>query len=255
MRTWCKALLVFLGLFCLGSNLDAASPEAEFERANLLYDQAKFREAADAYMQLVREGEASMAVYFNLGNALFKSGQLGRAIAAYRLVEANRPRDPDVRANLRFALAQVQGPSFEDPYLLQWIRRLSLNEWTALTTLGFWAAMILLALGQWRPRLRTGASRYAMVASLFTLFCGACLAISAYQAFSVPRAIVIAPEASVLRGPIEESETVFTVHDGAELRVLDVRNEWGQVTAGQGRSGWIKLAQVQTNARPKASGR
>ena len=47
----------------------------------------------------------------NLGNAYFKSGQLGKAIAAYREAEQMSPRDPDVRANLRFARNQVQGPT------------------------------------------------------------------------------------------------------------------------------------------------
>ena len=41
-------------------------------------------------------------VVFQLGNAHFKSGQLGRAIAAYRQAEELAPRDPDLRANVQF---------------------------------------------------------------------------------------------------------------------------------------------------------
>ena len=52
---------------------------------------------------MVRAGAASPAVYFNLGNAFFKQGQIGRAIAAYHSAQTVDPRDPDVRANLGFA--------------------------------------------------------------------------------------------------------------------------------------------------------
>jgi Flp pilus assembly protein TadD len=71
----------------------------------------QIREAAAAYEQILTNGAVSPALYFNLGNAHFKAGQLGRAIAAYRQAERLTPRDPDVRANLQFARNRVQGPT------------------------------------------------------------------------------------------------------------------------------------------------
>ena len=74
-----------------------------FDTANKLYEEGKFAEAAAAYESLVQSRQVSAALYFNLGNAWFKSGQIGRAIAAYRQAEQMTPRDPDLRANLQFA--------------------------------------------------------------------------------------------------------------------------------------------------------
>ena len=54
-----------------------------FESANKLYEEGKYSEAATAYARLLQTGETSPALYFNLGNAFFKSGQIGRAIAAF----------------------------------------------------------------------------------------------------------------------------------------------------------------------------
>jgi len=56
-------------------------------------------------------------------------------------------------------------------------------------------------------------------------------------------AIVTAREASVRSGPLEEAQTAFTAHDGAELAILDAKDDWLQVNAGQ-RSGWVKRGQV-----------
>src|SRR5204862_132447 len=79
-----------------------------------------FAEAAAAYEKIVAGGRVSSALYFNLGNALFKSGRIGRAIANYRLAEQLAPRDPDIRANLRFARNHVNGVEARLP---AWWRR------------------------------------------------------------------------------------------------------------------------------------
>jgi len=57
-------------------------------------------------------------------------------------------------------------------------------------------------------------------------------------------AIVVLPDASVRNGPLDESPNSFTVHDGAELAVLDHKNEWLQVEVDGGRTGWIRKDQV-----------
>ena len=44
----------------------------------------------------------SPALLFNYGNAEFKAGHLGKAIAAYRRAELLAPRDAEIRANLAF---------------------------------------------------------------------------------------------------------------------------------------------------------
>src|ERR1700722_13167815 len=64
-----------------------------FESANILYDEGKYAEAAAGYDQLIAEGKVSAALYFNRGNALFKEGQIGRAIASYRQAQLLAPRD------------------------------------------------------------------------------------------------------------------------------------------------------------------
>jgi hypothetical protein len=37
---------------------------------------------------------------------------------------------------------------------------------------------------------------------------------------------------------------MFTVHDGAELQVLDRKDDWLQVSVGTGRIGWLKQDRV-----------
>src|SRR5688500_9963636 len=109
----------------------AADVATAFDSANKLYEQRNFPAAAAAYEDLIRSGATSPIVYFNLGNAWFKAGQLGRAIAAYRQAQRLAPRDPNVRFNLQFVRKQVTGSEQSPgPAWQQWLTNLTLNEWT-----------------------------------------------------------------------------------------------------------------------------
>ena len=109
---------------------DAVS--APFEQANKLYEEGHYTEAAAAYQSLLDHGSVSPAIYFNAGNALFKAGQIGRAIYNYRRAEELAPRDPDIRANLQIARTQAGTNTASAPgnRWTRWTGRLTLNEWT-----------------------------------------------------------------------------------------------------------------------------
>src|SRR5215467_3632580 len=105
------AISGLLWLMLCSFRLEGQSVANAFDAANKLYEQGKFNEAAAAYEQVTNSGQVSTALYFNLGNAFFKAGQIGRAIVAYYQAERLNPRDSDLRANLQFARNQVQGPT------------------------------------------------------------------------------------------------------------------------------------------------
>jgi tetratricopeptide (TPR) repeat protein len=215
-----------------------------FEGANKLYEEGKFAEAAAAYDRLVQADRVSPALYFNLGNAWFKSGHMGRAIAAYRRAEQLAPRDPDIRANLQFACNQVQGPTLPANPWRRWLGQLTLNEWTVLAALALWALFLMLAAVQWRPALKSSLRSPTLVCAAVAVLLGACLGAALYQQRSFRLAVVIKPEAVVRYGWLDVSQTAFSAHDGAELQVLDENNDWLQVTVGPLRTGWIRRDQV-----------
>ena len=59
-----------------------------------------------------------------------------------------------------------------------------------------------------------------------------------------PFAVVVADEAVVRYGPIDESQSSYTLRDGAEVEVLDRNGDWLQVRDSQRRTGWVKTQQV-----------
>ena len=95
-------MILFLTLAARGEDFSQV-----FNEANKLFELGKYPEAIAAYEKIIQSGTESVPVYFNLGNAFLKSGKVGRSIVAYRRAEQLSPRDPDIRANLRFARDQA----------------------------------------------------------------------------------------------------------------------------------------------------
>jgi tetratricopeptide (TPR) repeat protein len=239
----CRVIVLLVLLFALAFSSFAADVSAEFDSANKLYEQGKFSEAATAYERMIQAGSVSSAVYFNLGNAYFKSGQLGRAIAAIRQAENLTPRDPDVRANLQFIRARVQAPTGAPASWQQWLTTLTVNEWAILTAVIVWVWLALWVLIQLRPQLMQTLRMALWCGAVGILVCGGCT-YAAWSSESTKIAIVVAKDASLHNGPLEEAPTTVTVHDGAELTVLDTKNEWLQVRVDNQRAGWIKREQM-----------
>lgn len=244
-------IMLLLTLIFGGYRSFAASEvETQFELANKLYAQNKFSEAAGAYEQIITNGTISSVLYFNLGNSQFKAGQLGQAIAAYRQAERLTPRDPDVRANLRFALNRVQGPTLKNTAGQRWLGTLSLNEWTVLGFAGIWLTLGLLVARQIKPALATALKTWTWLSAGGTAVLFICLALALPQNTPGRIAIVTVTDATVRNSPLDEAPGAFTAHDGAELRVLDHKDEWVQVTDDAQRFGWVKRSSVNWSPRP-----
>src|SRR5258707_13134639 len=98
MKSARNSIIAFL---LVALNLRAADPASDFEFANKLYEEGKYAAAASAYDKLIETRSPSEALYFNRGNALFKSGQSVRAIASYGGARRLSPLHPHLRANLQ----------------------------------------------------------------------------------------------------------------------------------------------------------
>lgn len=240
MRTVFHIVLLLALIAGTARAFAANDTETAFDAANKLYAQSKFTEAAAAYQKLIEAGPVSAALYFNLGNAHFKSSQIGRAVAAYQQASALAPRDPDIRANLQFARNQVQGPTVRAGVLPRALRKLSLNEWAVLCAVALWATFALLAVRQFKPALKPVLRTWTWLAAAGTFL----LAVITAAAFTTNPArhmvVVTSNDTAVRSSPFDESPSVFAVNDGAELRVTDRKDGWLQITDDTHRFGWLK---------------
>lgn len=234
-------LLLLLAMVSVAPANGASNGElgALFESGNKAYEQGKYADAAAAYENIRHAGGSSPALLFNLGNSYLKLNQTGRAIAAYKTARQLAPRDADIRANLQFARRLVQGPTVYQNLWERWLNWFTPNEWTVAAASSAWIFFVLLAIRQFKPELKTSFRALIPIFGGATVVLVVCVLIL-YQDRSDRIAIVVSDVAIAHKGPLDESPAAFTIHDGAELRLLDAKEDWFQVTADSRRIGWLK---------------
>src|SRR5919108_3472192 len=105
---------IVLVLCCTSfASLVFAQSDAEFLKANQEYAQGHFKEAISGYEALVRDGQWSANVFYDLGNAYFRAGDFGRAILNYERALALERHHPEATANLQ--IARDEGRALELP--------------------------------------------------------------------------------------------------------------------------------------------
>jgi tetratricopeptide (TPR) repeat protein len=248
-----SAILLVLGLFVAApasaSLEDARQACAEAATA---YSESDFERAAILYQGALDQGLDTAVVHYNLGNARFKQGQLGEAIASYLRAARMDPRDPGIRTNLQRARAQIKDvdlsghalPPVLQPF--QWgYARCSANEWlvVALVLWVFLGASRIAV--HWRllarERLRT-PSAILLALSLVTFLVGG---VRYHQDFVVERAVVIAEEVEVRSGPGTGYNLAFRVHEGLAVRVAEDRGDWLRIDLGGELVGWVPTSTLE----------
>lgn len=243
-------VLRLLGLYLAQCLLLVCAAESNFEQANRLYEQGKYSEAASIYESIIRAGRNSPGVFFNLGNAYFKSGEPGRAIYYYRRAAELAPRDEDVRANLRFARDKVSGSASVQPKAWQQaVDYFTLDEIAVGAAVFFWLWLGLLSILRWRPELRRTLRPWCSGTALLLSVAVLLLVLRSFSA-SERTAIIVAKQGIVHLGPLAESQAAFNVPEGTELKVEARRDNWVQVTDRSNRTGWIESAQLLEAGSP-----
>jgi hypothetical protein len=256
--------LTIVGLFLANQAFLFAEPSVTatdtMRTANQLYESGQHVQAAQAYQQLVDQGYADSALFYNLGNAYFKQGDYGRAILNYRRAQSLAPRDPDVQANLALARAQTvdhveeisNGDGFFESVAALTGDWLTLNE-QAMITLGLWVLFAFLVIGFSSSRrgsgLREGLGYALVVASLLLTVGIIGLASRVYIENAGSEAVVVAQDVSITSGPGSQYVTEFALHSGTEVSLVETRGNWVRLAVAGGElQGWVPANAVETVA-------
>jgi hypothetical protein len=133
-RTYLIALL-----FCAGSAVSAiAQPNAEFAKAYQEYAQGNFKEAIVSYEALVRADEWNANLFYDLGNAYFRTRDFGRAILNYERALALDQHHPEATANLQIARDESRALELQPTRLERYLQFASINQYSIAAAIAFW---------------------------------------------------------------------------------------------------------------------
>jgi tetratricopeptide (TPR) repeat protein len=229
------------------------TPSDLFRQAEALYQKENYSGAIEIYESIRASGVEDGVLYYNLGNAYFKSGRLGFAILSYERARKLMPGDEDIRANLAFADDLVSG-GLESPPLplaIGWGVDLYqrsgpgvLAQAISLVFLIGGASITVLLLDRW-PGVRTAALVVLAGSGAVALLAGASLVAKVRAESNRIEAVVVTENAYVRSGPGESSPRLAEIHEGLKLRILGEREGFLQVSLANGLTGWVPREQVE----------
>ena len=247
------ALTVVAG--AIGAEMALAEPGLKirlaFHQANEQYRRQHFDEAAQRYQTMLDGGENG-TLYYNLGNALLKSGHRGEALWAYLKASAFFPRDADLQANLAYVrelLHMGVEASIAPPRLIRW---LTLDQQFATAELATWFGVLLWlavacwSLAAWIPAVRPALRPVAWLVSGVTVVVLTALLTQTMRIDAVPRAVAIRDRIDARFSPHESGTTYFTLREGTIVRMLGQDGGWVQVERADSRSGWVPAESVKS---------
>ncbi len=250
------SLALFVSLLIL---LYSTAQDASFDRSYLrelfmqgcdLYQKGDFDGARKCFETIVERGIRNANVYFNLGNAYFKNGEVGKAIACYRRAEVLSPHDRDIKANLEVARAGVviddkatSNPS--KPHLLSSLWLLSPRQSKLLIYIfAYLLASALVAILFVGGSLRNFLVK-VMVALIISLLFFVSLGLHQRSTLKRNDDAVLIASTPIMAGPGAAFEEIGRLSQGVEVRVVSETGIWVEVRLANGVVGWVPKDAVE----------
>ena len=249
------ALLLLIGLpFAAQAQETVSYPDSLWKAGVEAYTAGNYAQALQDWEDVRATGLMSKELYYNLGNAYFKTGEIAPAILWYERALRLDPSDTDVRYNLDFARAQTQDKIDEVPEIFfeQWGHALCYllpsNTWAVLGLVFFGLTVLLVLLfllGRTSTQRRVGF--FAAIVTFLLAFLGWDFA--QWQRTEAQRqdmAIVMRPVSSVKSSPSAEgAKDLFILHEGTRVKILDNVSGFSNIELADGRQGWIPIGEIE----------
>lgn len=243
-----KLIFIISILISWQAVLPAGEADAYFMQGNQLYQESDYQAAISAYSKILNAGYESWEVYYNLGNAYYKQGNIGRAILNYERAKRLAPKNEDIDHNLEIAnLAVVDRiqeippfflfawiSSFAHAFSLSWLGGIVLTLYLCLTVL------VILRLFVETARLKRMSFFAITVAGLFLILFSGIFSYRIIENETRTEAVVLADKVDVKSAPDANGTNVFTLHEGVKLEVRDRSLDWVQIRLADGKVGWLR---------------
>lgn len=243
-------ILIALGISSMAIGQDV---NALFEKANQEYKNGKYEDALSLYEEIEATGKISSALYYNIGNCLYKMNNVPGSIYNFETALAIDPANDDARNNLEIAKKLTLDRIEELPknifqkFHSKYIASISYNTWAYISIVlsilaGILFILFYLAANPALKRL------YFVLFSIIVLSLSTTLYITSSQHNSYKNsvyAIVFEKEISVKNEPTRNSEEIFLLHEGTKVKIIDTLDEWSKIKLVDGKIGWLKTSEVK----------
>lgn len=223
-------------------------------KATADYSAGQYEDAARDYASIAALGLQSADLHYNWGNACYKQKDYGHAILHYEKALKLNPSMDDARYNLELAQSFIVDDIEQVPELIfvtffRKIRNgLSTNVWTWIFLMTLAAGLLFTVLFFLQDESSARRRNF---------FCGLAAFLIALMAIMFAQrqkddftaqdsAVVVRSVVEVRSSPTDEgASSLFIIHEGTKVRLLDSVGPWKNIELSDGRQGWMKASDLE----------
>ena len=232
----------------------AVSAQTDKIAADSAYVKGDYKAAIEIYESLAANNGESADVYYNLGNAYYKSENIAKAVLNYERALLLNPGDEDIRFNLELARSKTVdkvAPEYKF-FLMEWlesiINLLSISAWSILAVVSFVVMLLTLLLFLFGKSVST--KKTGFIIALFSLFITIFANLSALHRYHYlterSDAVIMEPSVTAKSTPSNSGTELFVIHEGRKVKISDdSMREWTEIELEDGNKGWIPSSSLE----------
>lgn len=238
---------IFL-VFVIVSSVSFPSDLSELMRkGNEYYKNNQYQLAIEEYNKAFKQGYEGATLYYNLGNAHYRLGEVGYAILYYEKALKFSPSDEDTKHNLALARLNLKDkvdslpPFFIFNIWEGLIALFSVTGWTFVTYI-FYILLLIAVIAYFFSKSSTQqrVSFFSGAAFLLLmLFSVLLLNVKMNKEYRLKNGIILQPEVTAKTSPDNSSKDGFTIHEGLKVKLEDRVDNWVKIRLNDGKVGWI----------------
>ena len=241
---------LLLAMICFGGTSAKAVTK---NNADTEYQKGNYQQAIRDYEEILKNGE-SAEIYFNLGNAYYRTDNITKAVLNYERARLLSPGDDDINFNLQFARSKTidKITPESEMFFVTWYKSLvnftSVDNWAKTGILCIVLALLLVLLYLFGPQLMLRKIGFFGGLAFFVIFLLSNLfAFQQKQALdNRTGAIIISPSVNIKKTPAKNSADQFVLHEGTRVDIIDKgMTDWRCIRVGDGREGWIETKAIE----------
>ena len=248
-----SAVMLLWGLLALAALSAQPARAITKQNADAEYSKGNYVQAIKDYEELLKK-QKTAALYYNLGNAYYRTDNITQAVLAYERALLLSPGDDDIKFNLQMARSKTIDkitPESEMFFFSWWrslVNLLSVDGWATLSIVSIALALVLLLVYLFSSQL--GLRKVGFFGGILLIVIFVFSNIFAYQQRQMLEnrkgAIVITPSLTIKKTPSAGSSDVSVIHEGTRVDITDdTMRDWKAVRLADGREGWVPARQIE----------
>ncbi len=221
--------------------------------ANNRYIEGDYQSSLELYYSLVESDYISASLFYNIANCYYKQGNISKAILYYERSLKLDPSNRDVINNLSIVKLRTTDTIDELPefFIKTWVRnfnyKFNSNTWSYISLIFLTLSLTLFVL--FRFSIKSGVRKFYFFSSVILLcITFLFLGFAVNQKINYNRqdaAIIMQPVVTLRSTPSNSGTTLFILHEGTKINIIENLGEWSRVEIADGRQGWIKKSDIE----------